>query len=203
MSPLTVLVWGCLAPGVLGLLIAGAAGFRVLRRGRSRRTTVVLVVGLILLGASGGLSWYNWPLLLQYFGLDVEDPRLIALLSGDTIDPPERSKNAAEEWPQWRGSQRDGITPATGLATTWPKDGPKVVWRKPIKGGYSSISVAGGRLYTQDRDGDERVICLDADGKELWVHRYEADYGKIEYAAGPRATPTVHDGRVYTVGASG
>jgi len=75
-----------------------------------------------------------------------------------------------------------------------------------INGGYSSIAVAKGRLFTMDRLGnEERVLCFDAEtGKELWAYRAPADYRPIEgYAEGPRATPTVHDGRVYTVGATG
>jgi outer membrane protein assembly factor BamB len=204
MNPITVLAWGGVALGVLGLIIVAATTVRLWRNGRSRRNSIYLVVGLILLGVTGALSWYYWPLLFQQLAPDVDNEELKAQLRGDSLAPTERSNSAAEEWPQWRGSLRDGISPATGLATNWPEGGPKVLWRKPINGGYSSISIAGGLLYTQDCDGDhERVICLDSDGKERWVHRYEVRYGKLDYSAGPRATPTVHDGRVYTVGATG
>jgi outer membrane protein assembly factor BamB len=204
MNPITVIVWGCVAVGVLGLFITGTATFKLLRHGRSRRCAMHLVVGLCLLGVTGAVSWYYWPLLLQHFGFDVDNEQLKAQLRDDALTPPDRPRNAADEWPQWRGSMRDGISPTTGLTTTWPAGGPKVLWRRPIHGGYSSVSIAGGLLYTQDRDGDhERVICLDADGKERWGHRYEVRYGDLDYKAGPRATPTVHAGRVYTVGATG
>jgi outer membrane protein assembly factor BamB len=76
-----------------------------------------------------------------------------------------------------------------------------------LGGGYSSLAIADGRLYTQDRQRDaERVICFDAaSGQELWTHRYTASYSGLQrgYDRGPRATPTVHDGRVYTIGATG
>src|SRR3954463_2544603 len=70
------------------------------------------------------------------------------------------------------------------------------------------MGVAGGRVYLLDRRKGppevERVLCLDAaDGKPLWTHEYPAAYGKMEYGNGPRATPTVHAGRVYTFGAVG
>jgi outer membrane protein assembly factor BamB len=68
--------------------------------------------------------------------------------------------------------------------------------------------VTGGRLYTMERQAKpaevERILCLDAaTGKNLWVHEYPASYNKMEYGNGPRSTPTVHDGRVYTFGAVG
>src|SRR5262249_49197399 len=52
------------------------------------------------------------------------------------------------DWPQWRGPNRDGVSPETGLLTNWPPDGPRVLWRKPLDCGFSSLAVVGGRLYT-------------------------------------------------------
>jgi len=78
-----------------------------------------------------------------------------------------------------------------------------------VGGGYSGIAVAAGRVFTQDRKkepspGIERVLGLDrATGKTRWFHEYPADYGDLDHGNGPRATPTVHDGRVYTLGAMG
>src|SRR5262249_8774923 len=95
-----------------------------------------------------------------------------------------------------------------------------VKWRVPIEGGYSGPAVAGGRVYVMDylrsegkvtnnpgaRDklaGKERVLCLSAaDGKQIWKHEYDCPYD-ISYSSGPRCTPTVHDGKVYTLGAEG
>jgi outer membrane protein assembly factor BamB len=75
------------------------------------------------------------------------------------------------DWPQWRGPNRDGISPETGLLKEWPEDGPRVVWQIDDGGvGYSSIAVRDGRIYTQgDLDGVEHVIAIDAaNGKVLW-----------------------------------
>jgi outer membrane protein assembly factor BamB len=115
----------------------------------------------------------------------------------------------AADWPQWRGPNRDGSWPDARLPEKWPPAGGlKPRWRRPVGGGYAGIAVAGGRLYTLDRRTEprevERVLCLDASsGKTLWTHEYSVRYGKMEYGNGPRSTPTVQGGRVYTFGARG
>jgi outer membrane protein assembly factor BamB len=119
------------------------------------------------------------------------------------------------------GPKRDGVWRETGVLDVFPKDGPKVVWRQPIGPGYSGPAVVGNRVYVMDRPsaagnrikdafakaatpGTERVLCLDADtGKEVWKHEYDCPYQKLSYPSGPRCTPTVHDGKVYALGAMG
>jgi len=86
--------------------------------------------------------------------------------------------------------------------------GPVVEWRRPVGGGYGGISVARGRAFVMDRQTKpaerERIVALDAAcGNVLWVHEYPVRYGNLDYGNGPRATPTVLDGRVYTLGAVG
>ncbi|MCC7420539.1 MAG: PQQ-like beta-propeller repeat protein [Planctomycetaceae bacterium] len=127
----------------------------------------------------------------------------------------------ADDWPQWMGRERDAVWSEDGIIDKFPKDGPKVLWRAKIRGGYSGPAVADGLVYVMDFDtdadtkklsnpgkrpeikGKERVLCLDAkDGQEVWKHEYECEYA-ISYPAGPRCTPTVHHGKVYTLGAEG
>jgi outer membrane protein assembly factor BamB len=89
-----------------------------------------------------------------------------------------------------------------------PAGGLKTMWRTPIGPGFSGISVAAGRVYTMDKPKEpadtERILCLDAaSGQTVWEHRYTAKYGDLDYGKGPRCTPTVLDGRVYTLGAVG
>jgi outer membrane protein assembly factor BamB len=114
---------------------------------------------------------------------------------------------AAEDWPRWRGVRGDGTWQAPAIPEKFPASGPPQVWQTPIGPGYSGIAVAGGRVFTMDRPqdtDDERVVCLDAaTGQPVWEHRYAAPYGKLDYGKGPRCTPTIHDGRVYTLGAVG
>jgi outer membrane protein assembly factor BamB len=127
----------------------------------------------------------------------------------------------ADDWPQWLGPQRDGVWRETGIVEKFPEGGPKIRWRVPIGGGYTGPAVADGRVVVMDRQlakdatnptnafsrgkipGTERVLCFnEADGKLLWKHEYDCPY-TVSYAAGPRATPVVSGGKVYTLGAEG
>ncbi len=127
----------------------------------------------------------------------------------------------ADDWPQWLGPQRDSVWRETGILQKFPAGGPPVRWRTPIGGGYSGPAVALGRVYVTDRQlstgasnpndpfqrgvipGSERVLCLDeSSGKILWHHDYDCPY-TVSYPAGPRATPLVNGGKVYTLGAEG
>jgi outer membrane protein assembly factor BamB len=112
-----------------------------------------------------------------------------------------------QSWPQFRGPNRDGWSPGTNFIADWTAAPPKVLWKQPCGSGYSSLAIVGPQLYTMDRQGaTERVLCLDtATGKEVWKHEYDADYSALRmgYAGGPRATPTVSNGWIYTIGATG
>lgn len=173
---------------------------------KARGTTLLFAAGAVSFLAAAFVSWRYWPFVLRLFLQDFDgDFAQLERLQNTVLMPAHQEPALPGEWPQWRGFYRDGRSTSTGFLSDWPKDGPPVVWRKPIKGGYSSIAVSQGRLFTMERDGgQERVLCLDAStGKELWSYFYEVDYQGIQYASGPRATPTVHDGRVYTLGAAG
>ena len=111
----------------------------------------------------------------------------------------------AEDWPQWRGVNRDGVVHDTELLTTLPEGPLPHTWSQPVGSGYSGPTVAGGRVYLTDqvRENVERVLCFDAaTGTPLWQHEYDAVY-TIGYRAGPRASATIHDGRAFAVGAMG
>jgi len=115
------------------------------------------------------------------------------------------SNRAANDWPQWRGPNRDGISSERGLLKDWPAGGPPLAWKTSGAGeGYSSFATANGRLYTLGaRGGTEYVIAFDAaSGKRLWEsahgQRFSNDRGD-----GPRATPTIEGDRLYAYGASG
>jgi outer membrane protein assembly factor BamB len=127
----------------------------------------------------------------------------------------------ADDWPQWMGPERDGIWRERGIVEKFPADGLPVLWRTPVNKGYCGPAVVGNRLYMLDRQpgealtrkpgdksvpsspGNERVVCRDAaNGKIIWEHAYDCPY-RIGYPAGPRATPVIAGGRVYTLGAMG
>jgi outer membrane protein assembly factor BamB len=113
-----------------------------------------------------------------------------------------------EDWPQWRGPQRDGVWKASDLVEHLPDGQLPLTWSVEIGAGYSGPTVADGRVYVMDRmtandKQTERVVCLDSKtGKQLWVVEYDAPY-TISYTAGPRASVTIDAGRAYAVGAMG
>jgi outer membrane protein assembly factor BamB len=109
-------------------------------------------------------------------------------------------------WPQWRGPNRDGVSKETGLLKQWPADGPALVWKAAGAGrGYSSFSVANGKLYTMGLRGDkEFVIAFDvANGKEAWATAHPSGAFHNDRGDGPRGTPTVDGNRVYALGGNG
>jgi outer membrane protein assembly factor BamB len=112
---------------------------------------------------------------------------------------------AFDDWPQWRGPKRDGISAERGLLKDWPAGGPPAAWRTTGAGiGYSSFSAAHGRLYTLGARGDtEYLMAYDAaSGKKVWEIAHGRRFGN-DMGDGPRSTPTVDGDRLYTFGASG
>ena len=113
-----------------------------------------------------------------------------------------------DEWPQWRGPNRDGVWREVGLVEKFADKELKVRWRQPIGSGYSGPTVADGRVYVTDRVVEpkqiERVHCFDwKSGEPQWSHSYDCAYRDVGYAAGPRASVTVDDGRAYSLGSMG
>ncbi len=112
---------------------------------------------------------------------------------------------ANAQWPQWGGPNRNFIVPDTSLNTTWPADGPKELWSKPIGDGYATISVAQNMLFTMHRqDEHEIVLALDPDtGDTKWQYTYAAPlFKKLDrgFGVGPRSSPLIIGDLVFTVG---
>jgi outer membrane protein assembly factor BamB len=110
------------------------------------------------------------------------------------------------DWPQFLGPTRNGVYAGNDLSETWPKEGPAVVWQKPVGAGFSAPAVVRQKLILfHTADEKETVECLDAKtGKQLWIFAYHTDYhDDFGRGEGPRATPCIADGRVYTFGADG
>ena len=115
---------------------------------------------------------------------------------------------SADDWPQWRGANRDGIWLETGLVEKFAGDKLQLRWRIPVASGYSGPTVADGRVYITDRLVEpkqvERVHAFDwRDGKQLWTHAYDCPYVGVGYTDGPRASVTIDDGRAYSLGTMG
>ena len=108
------------------------------------------------------------------------------------------------DWPHWRGPHRNGIV-AEAVATSFPTNGPKIVWQATTGTGFSSIAVADGRLFTLgNNDNHDTVHALDTQtGKTIWTHRYASPLDDKFFEGGPTSTPTVDGDRVYTLGRQG
>ncbi|HEY3862345.1 MAG TPA: PQQ-binding-like beta-propeller repeat protein [Verrucomicrobiae bacterium] len=112
----------------------------------------------------------------------------------------------AGDWPQFLGPTRDGVYAGSELAAAWPNEGPPVVWKRDVGEGFSGPVVADGKLILFHRvEGKETVTCLDAKtGQSKWTYAYPTAYvDDFGFDEGPRATPCVSKGRVFTFGAEG
>lgn len=108
-------------------------------------------------------------------------------------------------WPEFYGPNRDGRYAQTAILTEWPAKGLKEIWRRPVGGGYASMAVAGGRLFTiEQRRDKETVVAYDFQtGREMWANSWPGLFQESMGGDGPRATPTYDAGRIYALGASG
>ncbi len=114
----------------------------------------------------------------------------------------------AADWPQWRGPNRDGLVSDASIPQTWPKE-LKLKWKVTVGLGHSSPVVANGRIYVFARQGEEEVLlCLDtATGKQIWGSSqpiaYEMHNAARAHGKGPKSTPVLYGGNVYTLGITG
>ncbi len=124
---------------------------------------------------------------------------------GTTPRTNEKVTLASSQWSSFRGPNRDGKLGGVSLESDWTTNPPKRKWQIPIGPGWSSFTVSGRRLFTQEQRGqNEAVLCLDAEtGETIWVYEYRSRFTEAIAGAGPRATPTIADEGLFAQGADG
>src|SRR5262245_6691449 len=206
-------------PGTIYVTLPmGMAAFVVGTALFSKRRPLVRTSSALLLAIAG----FGFSVLLRNDGMNGEyqltlhwrwaptaEERLLATRTSDSPaappkPPPAEATRALAnpEWPGFRGADRSGSWRGPRIATNWSAHPPRQLWRVPVGPGWSSFAVAGPLLFTQEQRGPmEAVICYDASsGREIWTRHYE---GRIEDpmgGPGPRATPTLANGRLFVLG---
>lgn len=129
----------------------------------------------------------------------LSNPLHLAAAAVVLLSPAHRA--SANDWPEWRGLKRDGCSAEKGWLAGWPEGGsPRTLWRVEVGKGHSTAAVSSGRVFTMGWDGrQDTVHCLEeATGKRIWAKSYPCE--TIVQWPGPRSTPTVRDGVLYTLG---
>ena len=193
-------------PALSLALVAWAVASRPLADGPQRATLAAAILlacgGWALLrtdGITGDLrSHFAWR------WAKTSEQELLARSAGEPPASPAVARTTGD-WPGFRGPHRDDIVTGVRIKTDWASSPPVELWRRPVGPGWSSFAVRDGFLYTQEQRGDFEVVAcyIVTTGKPVWTHRDAARFWESNAGAGPRATPALRDGRVYTFGATG
>jgi outer membrane protein assembly factor BamB len=181
--------------GGLVLVIAGVWGFFCLLR----------MDGLSGDQSKADIRW-RWSPREEDFFLQERARRLAEGSGRASPDTPREALSLRPgDWPGFRGPDRDSAVHDVRIATDWKADPPKPLWRQRVGPAWSSFAVVGDRLFTQEQRGPvEAVVCLDAaTGREVWSHEDTTRFWEAVAGAGPRATPTFADGRLFALGGTG
>ena len=149
-------------------------------------------------GGSADFAW-RWA--------ETSEERLLARAGDELVVVPSAPAiaEAGSEWPGFRGPDRNGVIPGVRIETDWSRLPPVELWRQPIGPGWSSFAVRGDLLYTQEQRGDDEVVaCFKlTTGEPVWRHHNSARFWESMGGGGPRGTPTLSGGHVYTFGGTG
>jgi outer membrane protein assembly factor BamB len=214
------------APGIcLGFVIWAMVSrrwSRGLQRGTMAATIVVTCAGWTLVRTGGFSGSFDNDLAWRW--TPTAETRVLALPDDTPTAPPVTLAGAAPsaiaaplapaafvapaspaEWPGFRGRDRDGHVRGVRIATDWSAAPPKEMWRRPIGPGWSSFAVHADVFFTQEQRGEEEIVAAYrvSTGAPVWKQRDQARFWESNGGPGPRGTPTLHNGRVYSLGATG
>ena len=196
-------------------IAAFTIGLVLLARSPRFRVPVALLLAALGFGywdlvQSEGLTGDFKPQLLWRWEPTAEETYLASLVSRESADEvkdagSEPITRASAQWPEFRGPHRNGVVRGVALSEDWTASPPKERWRTRIGPGWSSFSVAGDRLFTQEQRGEQEVVlCLDAEsGNVVWEYAYPSRFYEAIGGPGPRATPTIADEGLFALGADG
>ena len=197
--------WGMTGFAVAAICVARVASFR--------RTGIALLGALICFGfwdtVRTDATWGNFRTVRSWRWEPTSEDLFLESLASLRSQPGLAASTAEPlgepEWSAFRGPNRDGAQPSIKLHEDWDAQPPKELWRVRIGPGWSSFSVAGHRLFTQEQRGENEVIvCYEAgSGQEIWAYSYTSRFWESAGDAGPRATPTLSDGNLFALGAAG
>jgi outer membrane protein assembly factor BamB len=199
----------------LGLLLLWGSGQASLRRKIFGTLGVMLYSLLYAAGVVALLMWrtgleMEWrggfPPVLTWHKTHPDFAAVEANRRAQSKTPaPLSASDPHVDWPGFRGPHGDAHYDQTPIATNWPAEGLRPLWKQPIGGGYGSFAIAGGRAFTiEQRREQEAVTAYDVEtGRELWATAYPADFDEPLGGEGPRATPCFSEGKVYSLGAMG
>jgi outer membrane protein assembly factor BamB len=194
-------------PAMSLALVAAAVISRRFSSGRRPAVilaAIVIACGVFALLRTGGATG-DFKQDFHFRWSKTPEERLLA--QGDETASPSAPSTTVNtgEWPGFRGPQRDSAVRGVHLKTDWSASPPVELWRRPVGPGWSSFAVHAGRLYTQEQRGNDEIIaCYDVStGKPVWRHTDSARFYESIGGPGPRATPTLSNGRVYALGATG
>lgn len=196
-------------PVISLVFIAWAVATRSFSNGVRRWSmvaSIILVSGIWTLLRNDGITGDFTPDLVWRWSKTSEE-RLIAMegnTSGD-MSTDLVVLDSVAEWPGFRGPYRDALVNGLTIETNWELSPPRELWRRAVGPGCSSFAVNGDYFFTQEQRGeDELVSCYNLEtGDLVWKHGDSARFWDSHAGAGPRATPTLHKGRVYTMGGTG
>jgi len=196
-------------PGLSLAFIVWAVVCRNLAVGMRRATmvaTILLACGAWTLVRTGGITG-NFEFEFAWRWAQTAEERLLARSEAETLALPSTpaAVTTGADWPGFRGLNRDGIVHGVQIETDWSASPPVELWRRPVGPGWSSFAVQGDLFYTQEQRGDDEVVACYriTTGEPVWRHADAVRFWESNAGAGPRGTPALRDGRVYTLGGTG